>query len=461
MKKVFNASILAAAVAMSFGANAAQILVSPADKMELSAEGISVGVTVADAPIVFDTVLDKDHVGTTQMVVTLGDAVNLTNITGGSCGAPVTGTFTCGEVIFNVGTGSFTFDTVAVDADKGTVTYTVSLGNTITAGSSYRTTIGDSAFPIISDEFSASFASDLAGTPVDAGAGVVATKKSQYAIVITEELSKVIERSARMNFVGETANASTDTFTLDVTDLGGHATPILAKATTGDLVLTVAGDFSAANGETDVWVNDSATPVKGVVAADAKSLTFTVPAAMFADVTGKKTINFTFDKADSSAEMLVATGFTATGNIAYTGAAAATGNADYLKNGDAGEWRLDAAVINVPYLPVGFGLSPNVEVANDSSVTTKSEIIIEGFDQNGVQYGPVALPTLANGKTVTKVSEADIEKAFGLAAASKTKLSVTFIIDADADKVTLAPYYRQNESRVNVMSDQYKADSIR
>lgn len=459
MKKVFNASILAAAVAMSFGANAAQILVSPADKMELSAEGISVGVTVADAPIVFDTVLDKDHVGTTQMVVTLGDAVDLTNITGGSCGAPVTGTFTCGEVEFNVGTGSFTFDSVAVDADKGTVTYTVSLGNTITAGSSYRTTIGKTAFPIISDEFSASFASDLAGTPVDAGAGVVATKKSQYAIVITEELSKVIERSARMNFVDETADASTDTFTLDVTDLGGHATPILAKATTGDLVLTVAGDFSAANGEVGVWVNDSATPVTGVVAADAKSLTFTIPAAMFADATGKKTINFTFDKKDSSVEMLVATGFTATGNIAYSGVTNA--DADYLKNADAGEWRLDAAVINVPYLPVGFGLSPNVEVANDSSKATESEIIIEGFDQNGVQYGPVALPNAANGKTVTKVSEADIEKAFGLAKNSKTKLSVTFIIDADADKVTLAPYYRQNESRVNVMSDQYKADSIR
>jgi general secretion pathway protein K len=58
--------------------------------------------------------------------------------------------------------------------------------------------------------------------------------------------------------------------------------------------------------------------------------------------------------------------------------------------------------------------------------------------------------------SVTKVAEADIEAAFGLAANAKKKLSVTFVLDADAADITLAPYYRENESRVNVMSDQYK-----
>lgn len=462
MKKVFNASILAAAVAMSFGANAAQVLVSPADKMELSSEGVSVGVTeVTD--ITFDTVLDVDHVGTTEMVLTLGSAVDLTGVTGGSCGAPVTGTFTCGDVIFNVGTGSFTFDTVVIDDTAGTVTYTVSLGNTITAGSSYRTTIGATNKPTVKDEFSVAFASNLAGNPVDAGAGVVATKKSQYAVALTTELGEVIERTARMNFLGATADASTDTLTLDVTDLGELTAPILAAATSDDLVLTLAGDFTAANGEA-AWLSDAnATPIAGVVAADEKSISFTIPAADYAGAgaTGKKTINFTFDKVNSSTEMLVATNFVATANIEYNDGATEVKNTDYLKNVDGGEWRLDAAVINVPYLPVGYGLSPNVEIANDSSKTTESEVILEAFDQFGTQYGPVTLAKKANGKTVTKVSEKDMQEAFNIPADTGRKLSVTFIIDADADKVTLAPYYRQNESRVNVMSDQYKADNIR
>lgn len=79
--------------------------------------------------------------------------------------------------------------------------------------------------------------------------------------------------------------------------------------------------------------------------------------------------------------------------------------------------------------------------------------------KNGKVYAPKVIKTVPK-QTVGKVSENDLKAAFGITDA-QIKLNVTFVIDQDADKVTLVPYYKEGQSRINVMSDQYKADNIR
>ena len=125
----------------------------------------------------------------------------------------------------------------------------------------------------------------------------------------------------------------------------------------------------------------------------------------------------------------------------------------FILASDFGKFQLDASVVNVPYLPVGYGFTPNIEISNMGAA---GDIMLEGHDNKGNVYPSYLLSkkTAANG--LMTVTEKDIEEAFGLAPDSKTKVSVTLVIDADADDISLAPYYRQNESRINIISDQYK-----
>lgn len=262
MNKVFNASLLATAVAMSFGANAATILVDPANTLTLSEEGVSVGVTEAATAIIFDTVLAEAHSGTTEIVVTFGSAVDLSALAAGpsTCGAPVTGTFTCGDVIFNVGNGNFTFDAVTIDAVAGTLTYTVSLGNTITAGSSYRTTVGQGgSFAVISDAFSADFESTLAGNVVDTGTGIIATKAPQFAAVIATDTDGTIERAARLTFTNPEAAVAWASYSITYTnDLTLLAQPTLvASQSVTDTDLT--NDTINVAHATDGWTASAGT----------------------------------------------------------------------------------------------------------------------------------------------------------------------------------------------------------
>ncbi|WP_256935926.1 hypothetical protein, partial [Vibrio diabolicus] len=128
-----------------------------------------------------------------------------------------------------------------------------------------------------------------------------------------------------------------------------------------------------------------------------------------------------------------------------------TGSKTLAQAANLGKWELDASVVNVPYLPVGFDqLSSNVEYSNHGSAA--AEVSISAFDSKGNEY----TGTLANAapKTVTKYSEADIMGALGITEA--TKLNITFISDADEENVSIVPYYRQGDSRVQSINDQYK-----
>lgn len=470
MKKVFNASLVAASLAMAFAANAATIKADPSNPLVLSAEGVATGLVENATVVSFDVVVQREHAATSEIVLTFSDTVDLTALDGDfACGGPTAGSFSCGDVTFNVGTGSFTFDDVSVDADENTITFVVNLGNALTANSAFRVSLGNVAasgnFVELSGAASVSYASNLAGTAIETGSGTLATVAQQFSAVVVTELDGAIERVDRDTFVP--GAVTTDGATVRVFDKGAD---LLAAATLDDVTFTLFGDFDRqttppAYDHTGKWLlDDDATAAVGTTAAGTvisagKAIEFALNTATQTLPDADGTL-YALDF-DGAGIVIDPTSFGLTVTVDYTGVT--SDDADLTSEADAGEWRLDAAVINVPYLPTGYAnLSPVVEVSNLGN--TDAEIIIEAVGKTGVKYGPVTLSKVAAKNAVTSLFENDLLTAFGLTkGTSNEKLSVTFIIDADADKVTLAPYYRDttNNNRINVVSDQYKADDIR
>jgi hypothetical protein len=442
MKKVFKASLVAASMAVAFSASAAQIISTP---LKLSAEGIQAGVagvTTTFANFNFDVKVDQLHPSGSEIVLTFTDGLDLAGVTPGVCIAPVAGVTTCGDLQFNVGNGNFTFDNVAVDDEEGTVTFNVQLGNAITAQSAFRVAIANAS---LEGAVTATYASSIGGTAIESTTKALTETVTQFSYAVKTKLDQVIERPiTRLNFKDST---TADTLVLTVR----NNTDLLLAATAGATTLELTGNFK--DGNAADWEVDVGAGFAGAVSgASDNLLTFTVPAAdMFGGVATATDVDVNFAKA-VPADKLLATGFALTVKQAITGIATAP---TYVTAADAGKWSIDAAVINVPYLPVGYSqFSGNVEVANLSGAD--AEVIVEAVGKTGVKYGPVVLAKKAAKGAVTTVFEGDLMSAFGLAKGDNEKLSVTFSIDADINDITLAPYYREGSARINVISDQYK-----
>ncbi|WP_394146924.1 hypothetical protein [Shewanella atlantica] len=488
MKKVFNASILAAAVALSFGANAADVEIDT--KLSITQEAAAAGVASAEYGATF-TFYNREELAA-------GDIVTIT--------FPIGTVIDAAETFIGAGVGSFD---PAVVADSGsatknpTVKLTVATGSPVLANSKTLVYLGNNtgtnAVPVLNDGFlpkvgNAVYTAEdgFSGTPKDTtGSNTVAltTSTAQETASVATKFNGFIKRDARGTFetskgtlVAEvtvarpaaTTKAAVASETLVITGknfdtvtqveaaICSDGSAIAADLTSGQPVFADAGCAGAATA-IKVPVLAAAATCGGVACvAPAKPDTFTIdtatltavlPAAVApaTGVAGKFAVAFTSD----TTKTFPTGSLTVDRSVEYTKVTATTNPVfDYIKDADFGKFQLDASVVNVPYLPVGYGLTPNVEIANAGS--TDAAIQLEGFDQYGVAYGPVAITTVAKKGAVTKVSEGDIQTAFGLADTDKKKLSVTFVLDADAEDITLAPYYRQNESRVNVMSDQYK-----
>ncbi|MET2950679.1 hypothetical protein ABXV18_21425 [Vibrio owensii] len=428
MKKLFNASLVALAVAGTFGAQAATISSTPA---QLSAEGIAIGNTYT-GDITFDVVVSKEHASSSEVVLSFGENVDFAtnSVVGGACGVWSVGQATCGDVSFDVGTGSFTFDNVVVDGAKKTITFDVNLGNAMTANSAFRVTVGATNDPILKGAANVNYASNLGGTEIETGVGKIAETAQQFSFVVNNEFDGKIERINQTTFVP--AGNDILNYTL------GNKSTLLAKVTGEDATVTFAGKFA------NVVAGDFAgtTTIAPVVAASEDLLTVTVPAA-------------SVDAGDYAGILeFIPSGavIPQTGDIEAGASLAGTTPVTVIAtNVDAGEWSLDASVVNVPYLPVGYeNLSANVEYSNHGS--NAAAVSITAFDAEGNEYtGDLAN---AAGKTVTKYSEDDIKAALGIT--GQAKLNITFISDADADDVSIVPYYRQGDSRVQSINDQYK-----
>lgn len=439
MKKVFKTSLIAASVAMAFSANAAQIISTP---LNVSEEGVEAGVTALTSftDFVFDVKVDANHPSGTQIVLDFSEGLDLTGVNGAGCLAPVAGVTACTDVQFDVGNGNFTFDNVVVDAVAGTITYNVQLGNPIDVNSSFRVAIQNAT---IKGDITLGYEATLAGDLVDSASQKLTKLVPQFSFAVANPLDGIITRDvARDTFVKPAA--TTDTLKLTVR----NRDDLLLAATAVDADVVLKGNFEDGNGPVGQWVAASWTSATAAINTTEDTLSYTgvtaadlFPTAPAAD---DHDIVFTY-----------ASGLMSDSNFTLTADLNISGIADpkrYVTDIDAGEWRIDASTVNVPYLPVGYGLTANVEIANQGN--SDAEISVEAIDNKGVKYGPVVLPMVAGKSTVTKVSEDSLMAAFGIT--DKRKLSVTFFLDANPADITLAPYYKEGESRINVITDQYK-----
>lgn len=473
MNKVFKASIIAATLAAAFGANAADITID--NKLSITKEASAAGVaSVAYAAKI--TFYNRQE-------LSAGDVVTLT--------FPVGTVFTAAAAVVGQGVGTFEPAVLANNTVGSTAAPTIKLkvatGSPVLNNS--KTEVNITAFLPKTGEAVYTAADGFSGAAKDTtGTNSVAltTSSDQEVVAVATKFNGFLKRDARGTF--ETSKGA---LVAEVSISRPAATTV---ATVGAETLSLTGknfdqitSVSAGicdNGSTPTVTFAADQPVLGCGTAALVPVAGTLTCAAAAGgvcVAPAKPDTVTFDTTTLSAELIAATApatgvagkfavaftsnqaktfpvgsLTATRSVTYDKVAPVATDPvfNYVKDADIGKFQLDASVVNVPYLPVGLGLTPNVEIANAGS--TDAAIQLEAFDQNGVAYGPVAIAKVAKKGAVTKVGEADIEAAFGLAPASGKKLSVTFVLDADAADITLAPYYRQNESRVNVLSDQYK-----
>lgn len=459
MKKLFNASLVALAVAGTFSVNAADISVN-GDSVKISTEAKEVGLSYTGA-LTFDTIVKKDHSAGSEIVLTFSKDVDLSGVIGGACSGLNSGTFTCGGkddpanpgttiegLVFDVGTGSFTFDAVTVDNTAKTISFNVNLGNPLVANSAFRTTIQKIG---IAGASNLDYASNLGGTEIETGKAVIATEASQYSFAVATQYNNRVERVNQHEFA---------TFASDETKL-------VDIARVNILDLATEFDVSATTVKSDIQVNAqlhlgettqtafgisgtslvTSTTIDPVTDAASNLVGFTASVDGL-DETTATVITFT-NTADKD---IALTGFTIDSDVVYNDG---NGGADETKTlsqaADLGKWELDASVVNVPYLPVGYEtLSANVEYSNHGS--TAAAVSITAFDQNGQKHSG-DLPDAAE-HTVTKYSDVQIMEALGITA--PTKLNITFISDADEENVSIVPYYRQGDSRVQTINDQYK-----
>jgi hypothetical protein len=441
MKTVFKASLLASTMMVAMGTQAATV---SSTEVELSAEGVAAGVVATGQDLSIDVVVSETHPSASVITLTFDDKVDLTGLTttGTVDNTATSGLGNGGDVDFNYGTGSFTFDNVVIDTttdpDAQTISFQVNLGNALTADSAFRVIIGGTTVDISGASTLSYSSADASDAAIETGSDTIAVETSQFSYEVTTSFDGIIDRLSRDLFTvsGDDIDVATVTFTNDESLLASLGTVTALATMTGnfeglvsaDLVVTTAAGSATLNGDKDEFTN-------------------VIAALEITDAGVDNVYTFTFDETNT-ADIPVS------GDIAITLVVSSPDSADdYTYTGAAGGWVVDGSTVNVPYLPVGYGLSPNVEIANAGSAAS---ISIEGFDQFGTEYGPVELSFDAAENTVTKVSEANLQAAFGLATTDKRKLSVTFVLDADADDITLAPYYREGISRVNVLSDQYK-----
>ncbi|REL34894.1 hypothetical protein [Thalassotalea euphylliae] len=289
--------------------------------------------------------------------------------------------------------------------------------------------------------------SSVGGAIIDSANADLTNVVSQFSTKVTTAFDATIDVTEdRELFTDGTSN---DTIAVEVRSAKVDILP----ATTAAAVktVTVNGDFSYLDADGDEKLDSDVTVTGATFAKDFQSFTMVTAATAFSG-TAAQALPATVTINGSDDRVMTAQSYNVDIDFAY--ATAASVAAAYDENGKAaGSWGLNGTNVNVPYFPVGFGnLSSNVEVANASKVA--GEITIDAIDNNGVVYAPVQLSQLAEGQTVTKISENDIVTAFGLT--EGTKLSLNITVNAPSG-VTVYPFYRENDVRTSLPTSQYRS----
>lgn len=461
---LFKKALVASAVVASFGASATATISST--PFQLSAEGVADGVTETAAVLALDVVVGTLHPSASTITLTFDSTVDLNGLTGGAVtNTPANGTGIAGAgataITFDYGTGSFTFDNVVVDdndqskGEKDSISFDINLGNPLTASSAFRLTTG--ANLVLSGASTVAYASETSGAvAIETGTGTVAAEVSQFGFSAKTQLDGVINRTNGELFLDA---GDTDAVVFTYTNNEGLGASLAAPVPT----LVLSGTFTdvvAAEMVTTVAAAAGATAPANLVvgaasvigAGDATVTQALVAANAALDGTATE-ITVTYDENDGATLDIPVTGaVTASMSVNATNGVV-SGDVLIASGVAAGEWLIDATIINVPYLPVGYeGTSSSVHFANEGTLDV--DVIVTAIDDEGMTYGPLDLGMDFAGDTVTKVSQGTLMSLFGLT--ESTKLSVTFNLDANDGVVNAYAFTTDDSGRTEISNSQAK-----
>lgn len=505
---VLKKSALALAVAgMASAASAATLTPNLQDSYEklgywvLSNQGIEVGVTHAGV-IKFDLKVENAHESLSSFVIKLPETVDLSGVSlaGGALklSTEAGNNFyvnntdsTDSDLVIRVGTGSFSIESYTFDSASNELKLVSGVGQSLLPGSSIGITIGtvnnavvEGAAEIVVDTYTQY--DDF----IETGKMTLATTADQFAVSLLQGNSELVDYVDPSYFAEEVfynddlvsapEGSRQDIFELRRTTNHGEVkvtndTGLVAKANVKTLDLGLVGDFDYTAVDSrdnfrfqEVLNNVVSTTTQTPAVSSTTSLVFNLASDI--DVAADKTTKyrFNFDNDANTAIADLVNEFDVQAALTYVNPADAAKTADdvTLEKQAFGEWISDRAIVNVPYMPIGYkatrGLDSVFEISNRG--WADAEIKVKGFDQYGNTFGPVALlddgkiehDGYAKAQTVVKVSADDILKTFGLKDGAERKMNITFMIDANRKDIDVVPYYNDVGVRSPIMNSQYK-----
>jgi hypothetical protein len=426
MRSLFKASLVAAAVVAAGTASAATLTNTT---VSLSKQGAASIVAPTASGTITHTVEKGYNPGDfITFEMTPGSAASSTWPTTMDYTGCTVGPTTCGMVtsLFSVSPdftkAVYRVNTVTADATAGETTTGASTDTSVSIKTS-AISLGDVVLSVTS--------STDAGIPFeDAETVILADSQDQFGdITVSTSLNQEISvESSRKEFV----TGTTDTLVWEAS----NDTTLASAAVVDSTKVVVKGDFGTLPAE----AFDSAIPTAVAVYDDAaKELTLTYSGVVTTD-----TITITPDTVATLARQ----DFTVEGEHTY-----ATSLTEDLGSAAAGEWTLDGALVNIPYMPYGTNISQIIYVTNEG--TLPGEISGTAFDENGMDYDLESLGTVGAG-SVKKVT-AQIKDRLEKLGFTSGKVSITLTVNAqDKDITVYAAYNVGGSDRGAVNTDSYK-----
>lgn len=265
----------------------------------------------------------------------------------------------------------------------------------------------------------------------------IADVKEQFKAVVTTKFDAVIDVNEERKLFEE-APTTTDALVIDVTnDTAGVETDATLNAVAASKI-TVKGDFSFLDTDSDGTADYSIAVTNGgvapavTVAEDFQSFSFPVlatTATYTATVTASDTTTPTAIPVQS---------YTADVALSYDPATLNTGGTDSVKSFtalDAGKWTLNGASGELAFMPFSSDYARSITVANTSSL--EGEITVD-LTVGGKTYSKV-LATKAAADGVTNIS-ADIN-AFAAENMITSNANVKIIVNAPKASVSVTGIY--------------------
>jgi hypothetical protein len=517
---VLKKSALALAVAGMASAASAATLTPSLDKAYpdlnywvLSNQGIEVGLSHTGA-IAFDLKVVNAHESLSKFVLELPSTVDVSGLSLASSGNLTlietgnskyyvnvsTGTpaddLKNSTIAIRVGTGSFSVESYEFDSNTNKLTLISGVGQSLLPGSSIGVRLGTDDATVTEIQPVVKGAAELVVNTytqfddfIETGKMTLATTADQFALKLIQGNSELVDYVDPSYFAEEVfynddlvsapEGSRQDVFELRRTTNHGEVgltndKDLVAKAYVQTLDLDLLGDF---NFGTNIAGRDNfkfeevtaagVSPAQDVKVSSATGVAFELTSVISEAADSSTKFRFTFDNSANSIADLV-NEFDVQAELVYGDAEVATKTAKEvdLTRTKFGEWISDRAIVNVPYMPIGYkatrGLDSVFEISNRG--WADAEIKVKGFDQYGNTFGPVALlddgkiehDGYAKAQTVVKVSADDILKTFGLKDGAERKMNITFMIDANRKDIDVVPYYNDIGVRSPIMNSQYK-----